>query len=110
MGVTPWPPDFTSTGDNLAYDFINNHCDFVSHHFDDGIPWEEIYSNLPLPKKLTDDVAKRKQKTHTDKKVLVSVAPLKISRKERTGYYGTGNNPAHSHHPHPHYLLQHGSI
>ena len=91
MGVTPWPPDFTSIGDNLAYDFINSHCDMVSHHFDDGVPWEEIYSGLPLPKKLTDDVAKRRQKTNADKKILVSVAPLKISRKERTGYYGTGN-------------------
>jgi hypothetical protein len=38
MGVTPWQADFTEAEVNNSYDFINNHCDIVSHHFDDGIP------------------------------------------------------------------------
>lgn len=95
MGVTPFPPDFTSTGVNLSYKFINDNCDLVSHHFDDGVPWEEIYNNLPLPQKFTDDINQRKQKTNSGKKVLVSVAPLKISRKERAGYYGDSPNSAY---------------
>lgn len=89
LGVTPWPPDFTEKGYNLAYDFINTNCDMVSHHFDDGVPWEEIYSGLALPQNLLDDVARRKQKTHSSRKILLSVAPLKISRTERTGYYAS---------------------
>ncbi len=95
LGVTPWPPDFTSTGYNLAYNFINNDCDIVSHHFDDGVPWEEIYNNLSLPQKLIDDISRRKQKTNSNKKVLLSVAALKISRKERAGYYGDSPNTAY---------------
>jgi hypothetical protein len=92
MGVTPWPPDFTTKGYNLAYGFVNDNCDIISHHFDDGVPWEEVYSNLSIPQKLLDDLARRKQKTPSGKKVLLSVAPLKISRKERTGYYGDSPN------------------
>ncbi len=92
LGVTPWPPDFTTTGYNLSYNFINDNCDIVSHHFDDGVPWEEIYSDLPLPQKLLDDINRRKQKTNSNKKVLLSVAPLKISRKERAAYYGDSPN------------------
>ena len=59
----------------------------VSHHFDDGVPWEEIYKDLTLPQNFLDDVARRKQKTDAGRKILLSVAPLKISRTERTGYY-----------------------
>ncbi len=95
LGVTPWPPDFTTTGYNLTYNFINDNCDMVSHHFDDGVPWEEIYSGLPMPQKLIDDLDRRKQKTPAGKKILLSVAPLKISRKERTGYYGDSPNPVY---------------
>jgi hypothetical protein len=92
LGVTPWPPDFTTRGYNLAYNFVNTDCDMVSHHFDDGVPWEEAYNNLPMPQQLIDDLNKRKQKTNSDKKILLSVAPLKLSRKERTGYYGSSPN------------------
>jgi len=96
LGVTPWPPDFTATGYNLTYNFINDNCDIVSHHFDDGVPWEEIYTNLPLPQKLVDDVDRRKQKTNSGKKVLLSVAALKISRKERAAYYGESPNASYA--------------
>lgn len=89
LGVTPWPPDFTKKGYDLAYDFIDEHCDLVSHHFDDGIPWNEAYYGLPMPKKFQEDLDRRKQKTPTGKKILLSVAPLKISRKEKAGYYSS---------------------
>jgi hypothetical protein len=94
LGMTPWPPDFTSKGYDLAYSFINTNCDMISHHFDDGIPWEESYLNLQMPQKLMDDLARRKEKTGADKKILLSVAPLKISRKERAGAYSGSANTA----------------
>ena len=96
LGVTPWPPDFTATGYSLSYDFINENCDLVSHHFDEGVPWEEIYNNLAMPQQLINDISRRKQKTNSGKKVLLSVAPLKISRRERTGYYGDSPNTTYS--------------
>lgn len=87
QAVTPWPPDFTIKGKDLAYAFIKDNCDMVSHHFDDGVPWEEAYAGLPFPKKYADDLKERRERTPSDKKILLSVAPLDISRKKRAGYY-----------------------
>ncbi|MFM9909703.1 MAG: hypothetical protein ACKVOW_10155, partial [Chitinophagaceae bacterium] len=87
MGVTPWPADFTVAEINNAYDFINNHCDIVSHHFDDGIPYEEIFKQTEMPVALQEDVQRRKSKTATGKKIFLSVAALNLTRKEKADYH-----------------------
>jgi hypothetical protein len=87
MGVTPWPADFTVKEVNNSYDFINNHCDIVSHHFDDGIPYEETFNNQPLPTPLQEDIQTRKTKTAAGKKIFLSVSTLNLTRKEKADYY-----------------------
>ncbi len=91
MGTTPWPADFTEKEVDNAYDFINNHCDIVSHHFDEGIPYEEVFYNLPMPATLQQDLQSRKTKTASGKKIFLSVAALNLSRKEKPDYYA--NDP-----------------
>jgi hypothetical protein len=87
LGVTPWPADFTLEEINNSYDFINTHCDIVSHHFDDGIPYEESFHSLPMPANFQQDVQTRKTKTVTGKKFFLSVSALNLSRKEKADYY-----------------------
>jgi hypothetical protein len=87
MAVTPWPADFTPEAVNDAYDFINSHCDMVSHHFDEGIPYEEAYNHLAWPQQLQNDLAFRKTKTAAGKKILLSVAPLNLTRHQKADYY-----------------------
>lgn len=87
MAVTPWPADFTLPAVDSAYSFINSHCNAVSHHFDDGVPYEEVYRNLILPASLQNDVAQRKSKTAGGKTVFLSVAPLNLTRREKAAYY-----------------------
>lgn len=89
MGVTPWPGNFTAADVDTAYQFINDHCDIVSHHFDDGIPYEEAYHNLPFPSGFLQDVQNRKIKTAAGKKIFLSVAALNLTRKEKPDYYRT---------------------
>jgi hypothetical protein len=89
MAVTPWPADFTQPAVDDAYAFINNHCDMVSHHFDEGIPYEEAYNQTAWPQALVNDVSARKQKTAAGKKILLSVAPLNLSRHEKADYYSS---------------------
>lgn len=86
MGVTPWPGDFTIAEVDTAYQFINGHCDIVSQHFDDGIPYEEAWHNLPMPQNFQKEVQTRKTKT-TGKKTFLSVAALNLTRKEKADYY-----------------------
>jgi hypothetical protein len=92
MGVTPWPADFTVNEVDSAYSFINEHCDIVSHHFDDGIPYEEAYYNRPMPAVLLQDMQTRKTKTAPGKKILLSISALGLDRLSRAGYYA--NAPA----------------
>ncbi len=87
MGVTPWPADFTVNEVDSAYRFINEHCDIVSHHFDDGIPYEEAYYNMPMPAGLQQDVQTRKTKTAAGKKVFLSVSALSLTRVIKSEYY-----------------------
>jgi hypothetical protein len=87
MGVTPWPADFTDQEVHNAYDFINNHCDIVSHHFDDGIPYEEAFTDQPMPARFQQEIQTRKTKTAAGKKVFLSVAALDHTRKEKPDYY-----------------------
>ncbi|MBL0357023.1 MAG: hypothetical protein IPP72_09110 [Chitinophagaceae bacterium] len=86
MGVTPWPADFTSTELNNAYDFINAHCDIVSHHFDEGIPYEEAYANANWPANLVDEISTRVSKTAPGKTILLSSSALSLSRKVKAPY------------------------
>jgi hypothetical protein len=86
MAVTPWPADFTPAAVEDAYSFIDRHCDMVSHHFDEGIPYEEAYKGLSWPQQLQEDVAYRKLKTGS-KKVCLSVAALNLTRHEKAEYY-----------------------
>lgn len=87
MGTTTWPADFTETELNKAYSFIQNNCDIVSHHFDDGIPWKEMENNQPLPLRFQQEVQTRKLKTPAGKKIFLSVSALNLTRKEKAGYY-----------------------
>lgn len=87
MGVTPWPADFTGPELENAYTFISNNCDMVSHHFDDGVPWEEAWQQGAMPVKLQQELSLRIAKTAPGKKILLSVAPLNLTRKEKAEYY-----------------------
>jgi hypothetical protein len=87
MGVTPWPADFTVAEVETSYAFINNHCDIVSHHFDDGIPYEEAFNNQPMPTQLQNDVQYRVSQTNSSKKIFLSISALNLTRIHKADYY-----------------------
>ena len=93
MGVTPWPADFTIPELSKAYQFINDHCDIVSQHLDDGIPYQEFFSGGILPAEFLHDINTRVNNTPPGKKVLLSVSALNLTRKEKAVYYGKSTTP-----------------
>ena len=93
MGVTPWPADCIFDEINNANNFINNQCDIVSHHFDDGIPYEEAFTNQPFPAAFLQDVLTGKTKTNPGIKIFLSVSALNLTRKEKSGYYKESTFP-----------------
>jgi hypothetical protein len=52
MGTTPLPAALTVDEVNKTYQFINNNCDIVSHHFDEGISYQEAFTNAAMLAKL----------------------------------------------------------
>jgi hypothetical protein len=97
LGVTPWPADFTLEELANAYTFINTHCDIVSHHFDEGIPYEEAYTGSPLSHVLQNNIAFRRQNTASGRAILLSVAPLDITRHHKAGYTTDVDTPETAH-------------
>lgn len=87
MGTTTWPADFTNAELDTAYAFVNNHCDIISYHFDDGIPYDEALNNKPFPATFVQDLQVMINKTSPGKKVLLSVAALDHSRIAKAAYY-----------------------
>lgn len=86
LGVTPWPAENSLASVEAAYDFINRDCDFVMHMIDGGIPYEAAFQKGEMPQALRDDIGFRKLYTGS-KPVFLSVSPLSLTRKTRTGYY-----------------------
>lgn len=86
LGVTPWPADFTLEEQQKALAFISADCDLVSHHFDDGIPYQESFTSSDMPSGLMADVQFIKSQT-AGKKRLLSVSALDLSRKAMASYY-----------------------
>lgn len=87
MGVTSWPADLTIDEVNKAYEFINTNCDIVSHHFDDGIPYQEAFTNATIPAEFVQDIQTRKSKTAVGKKVFLSISALDLNRIQKARYY-----------------------
>lgn len=85
MAVTPWPADFTPQELDSAYQFINSNCDMVSHHFDEGIPYEEAFTQSGMPAALLQEINTRK--TKSDRAVFLSVSALDIDRISKARYY-----------------------
>lgn len=94
MGTTPWPADLTVTEVDNTYDFINNDCDIVAHHFDEGIPFEEAFTGSSMPISLINNINFRLQKTAPNKKVFLSVAPLSINRVSKASYWNDATTPS----------------
>lgn len=91
MGITPWPADLNTTEINKTYSFINNSCDIISHHFDEGIPYEEAFNNAAMPIELINNVLFRKNNTPSSKKILLSVSALDLTRIGKAKYYINSN-------------------
>lgn len=92
MAVTPWPAAYTFQAVDDAYAFINDHCDMISDHFDEGIPYEEAYQQTAMPLRLQQEIQNRLSKTNLGKKVFLSVAPLDITRAQKAGYSSFADN------------------
>jgi len=41
LGFTPFPPAYSDTARDIAYAYLREHADLISHTFQGGVPWPE---------------------------------------------------------------------
>lgn len=80
MGFTPWPYDLTIEAVEDTYDFIHQNATIISHHFNNGVPWDASVNNMTLPLHLKNDWQGRLDKTKDDMKVFLSLTPINFFR------------------------------
>ncbi len=80
MGFTPWPYDATIEAVDWSYEKINENGDIISHHMEEGVPWQESFSGSDFPAELISEIESRTIRYIDGKKVLLSVSPLNMAR------------------------------
>ena len=94
MAFTPWPHDATLAAVSFTYDQILANGDWVAHHLDLGIPWEEALQGDPYPTAVEDELNGRVANTPLGTPVYLAVTPLNVGRDGLAANWGaTGAEP-----------------
>ena len=66
--------------------------DFIAHHLDAGIPWEEALNGTPYSAELEAEISARLANTPADKRSYLALSPLNGMRDGLAEYWGTAPN------------------
>jgi hypothetical protein len=92
MGFTPWPYDATTTATGFVYTETAIRGDFIAHHLDAGIPWEEALTGAPYPADVEAEINERLDSTPSDKRTYLALSPLNGMRTSLADYWGIAPN------------------
>lgn len=94
LGFTPWPYDATATAVNFVYSEVALRGDFIAHHLDGGIPWEEALNGMPYSAELEAEIGARLANTPPNMRTYLALSPLNGPRQGLADYWGTAPNQA----------------
>ncbi len=86
LGFTEFPYAGTLTAVQNTYAVLARDADFVNHHFDGGVPWNEALDNLPFPAAIEGDLARMKADIPAGHVRLISVTPVNFLRTGLADY------------------------
>ncbi|MDJ0795093.1 MAG: hypothetical protein QNI98_12740 [Woeseiaceae bacterium] len=92
LGFTPWPYDATANAVNFVYSEVALRGDFIAHHLDAGIPWEEALNGLPYSADLENELATRLSNTPANMRTYLALSPLNGPRDGLAEYWGSAPN------------------
>ncbi len=92
LGFTPWPYDATATAVNFVYTEIAMRGDFIAHHLDAGIPWEEALSGTPYPAEVEAEINARLDNTPAGMRTYLALSPLNGLRSGLADNWGGSPN------------------
>lgn len=80
-GFTPFPYDATPDAVNRTAQIVRENSTLAAFHFDDGVPWEALLDNKPLPRKQQKEWDDLARSVPAGRPVYVGLAPLAKDRK-----------------------------
>ena len=92
LGFTPWPYDATANAVNFVYTEVALRGDFIAHHLDAGVPWEEALNGLPYSAELESELTARLNGTPANMRTYLALSPLNGVRDGLAEYWGTAPN------------------
>lgn len=94
LGFTPWPYDATATAINFVYSEVALRGDFIAHHLDAGVPWDEALNGLAYSAELEAELATRLSRTPAGMRNYLALSPLNGTRNALADYWGSAPNQA----------------
>ena len=92
LGFTPWPYDATTTAVNFIYSEAASRGDFIAHHLDGGVPWEEALNGTAYSAELESELSTRLSNTPANMRTYLALSPLNGARDGLADYWGTATN------------------
>ena len=94
LGFTPWPYDATATAVNFVYSEVALRGDFIAHHLDAGVPWDEALNGLAYAAELEAELDTRLSGTPAGMRTYLALSPLNGARDGLADYWGSAPNQA----------------
>ncbi len=92
LGFTPWPYDATTTAVNFVYSEVALRGDFIAHHLDAGIPWEEALNQTAYSAELEAEISARLANTPANMRTYLALSPLNGTRDGLAEYWAAAPN------------------
>ncbi len=92
LGFTPWPYDATANAVNFVYSEVALRGDFIAHHLDAGVTWEEALNGLPYSVDLENELTTRLSNTPANMRTYLALSPLNGVRDGLAEYWGSAPN------------------
>jgi hypothetical protein len=92
MGFSPWPYAATPEAVDWTYQTIQDNGDIISHHMEEGVPWDEALADDPYPQAMVDEVNGRLARYTGNEKILLQINPLNMERNGLAAIRGASAN------------------
>jgi hypothetical protein len=81
FGFTPFPYDATAEALSQVGQLLRDNASIHALHFDDGVPWEEMLANQPLPDKVQREWNDAARTAPAGRPLYLALTPLAKDRK-----------------------------
>ena len=92
IGFTTWPYDATVAAVNFVYTETSARGDFIAHHLDGGVPWQEALDGIAYDPAVEAEIQSRLDNTPLNQRLYLAISPFSTGRDGLAGNWGAATN------------------